>query len=126
MLHALLPAAVNGDKGTGSLARFVDRGIPLLIDALLDRGAIRSRLTAYLCGGARMFADPGLDDLASIGERNVLAAQAALQDAGIGIAAQATGGHIGRTVKLHIATGLVSVRAVGQGERALNAESENS
>jgi chemotaxis protein CheD len=126
MLHALLPAAVNGNKGTGSLARFVDRGVPLLIDALLDRGAIRSRLIAYLCGGARMFVDPGLDDLASIGERNVLSAEDALQRAGIEIVAQATRERIGRTVKLHVATGLVSVRAVGQGERALNAKPENS
>ena len=126
MLHALLPAAVNGSKGTGSLAKFVDQGIPLLINALVQRGAAPSRLIAYLCGGARMFADPGLDGLASVGERNVHAAEDALQRAGIEIVAQAAGGRIGRTVKLHVATGLVSVRAVGQGERALNAEPEYS
>ena len=124
MLHALLPAAADGSEGTGSCARFVDQGIPLLIDALLGQGAASSRLNVYLCGGARMFADPGLDDLASIGERNVLAAEVALQSAGLGIVAQATRGHTGRTVRFSIATGLVSVRAVGESERVLNAEPE--
>ena len=122
MLHALLPAVANGDKGTGSPARFVDRGTPLLIDALLDRGAAHARLIAYLCGGARMFADPGLDDMASIGGRNVQAAEVALHCAGIGIVAQATGGRIGRTVNLCVASGQVSIRAVGQSEQILKAK----
>jgi chemotaxis protein CheD len=126
MLHALLPAAANGNEGTGSLARFVDRGTPLLIETLLDRGAAHGRLFAYLCGGARMFADPGLDDLASIGARNVQAAEDALHRAGIGVVAQATGGHVGRTVKLCVASGQVSIRAVGQSEQILRVKSRVS
>jgi chemotaxis receptor (MCP) glutamine deamidase CheD len=126
MLHALLPTAVNGDKGTGSLARFVDQGVPLLLDALLGRGAAHSRLVVYLCGGAHMFVDPGFDDLASVGKRNIATAEHALQRAGLEIVSRATGGRVGRTVRLYIATGLVSVKAVGQDETILNAEPENN
>jgi len=125
MLHALLPAADAGGYDQGIPTRFVDQGVPLLIEEIVQKGAWRSRLRAYLCGGARMFIDPGLVDLASIGDRNVRAAEQALQAARIGITAQATGGQLGRTIRLHIDTGRVSVKAIGQSEQVLNAEPRN-
>ena len=59
------------------------------------------------------------DGVASIGRRNVLAAEKALQEAGIEVQSQATGGKIGRTVKLRISDGQLTVRSLGQAERAL-------
>ena len=123
MLHALLPSAPseNGRNPTPS-PKFVDQGTPLLIEALVGLGAKRSRLSAQLCGGAKVLSAPGFEEgELHIGRRNVLAAESALRNARIPIKAQRTGGRVGRTVRFYIATGQVTVRSLGQKEQALTA-----
>ena len=119
MLHALLPAAFDGNRPKDKHTKFVDRGVPLLINALMQAGARRTRLIAQLCGGAQVLSVPGFNSSLDIGERNVLAAEATLQAAGLPVRAQATGGHIGRTVKLYIASGQVTARSLGKTEQLL-------
>ncbi len=145
MLHALLPNApappppcppnFGGSKGgggaagqggggaggrtDGNLTKFVDPGVPLLIDSILQLGASRSQLIAHLCGGAQMLSAPGFNNSLNIGERNVLAAESALRVAGLRIQGRATGGRTGRTVRLYIASGQVTVKSMGQGEQPL-------
>ncbi|MGD9101331.1 MAG: response regulator [Anaerolineae bacterium] len=118
MLHALLPTAGN-NRRRGKPTKFVDQGVPLLITALLELGARQRRLVASLCGGARMLSMPDSDDFLNIGQHNVRSAEAALQSAGLQVKTQDTGGDRGRTVKLYIATGQVTVKTLKQGERAL-------
>lgn len=119
MLHALLPAAAGKDRANGAPTKFVDRGVPLLVDSVLRLGAERSRLVVQVCGGAQVLSAPGFNSTLNIGERNVQAARFALEAAGLRIQASATGGQAGRTVKLHIVNGQITVRSMGQGERAL-------
>ena len=119
MLHALLPTAPDRDKAADSRAKFVDEGVPLLIEELAKLGARRHRLITQLCGGANVLSTPGLDGVLNIGKRNVLAAETALQAAGLQVRAQATGGKIGRTAKLYIANGQLTVRSLGQTEQVL-------
>jgi chemotaxis protein CheD len=119
VLHALLPGAPWNNKFSGKPTKFADQGVSLLINALVALGARQTRLTAHICGGARMINSPAFNGALNIGERNVLAAQMALQAAGLSIIAQATGGQHGRTVKLHIATGQVTVKRLGQKEMVL-------
>jgi chemotaxis protein CheD len=116
MLHALLPTNPNGNSNGGNPLKFVDQGTPLLLKSLSKLGAKRTRLVAQLYGGAQALSALGFedDDLASIGKRNVLAAQTVLKAAGIPIQAEATGGRIGRTVRLHIVDGKITVRSLGQ------------
>jgi chemotaxis protein CheD len=125
MLHALLPTALGKDGGAPT--KFVDRGTPLLIESLLELGAGRNRLVAQLCGGARTLSAPGFEsDWLSIGERNVQAAEDALQAAGLRIHAQATGGRVGRTVRFSIANGQVTIKSLGQGEQVLAQDIQTS
>lgn len=119
MLHALLPTTPNGSGANSPPAKFVDQGVPLLINSMVSLGARRTRLTVQLCGGAQMLTAPGFKDSLNIGKRNVLAAETALQVAGLRIQAQAIGGNIGRTVKLYISNGQVTVKTLGQGEKTL-------
>ena len=121
MLHALLPTAPDNSKAKDSRAKFVDEGVPLLIKELTELGARRSRLIVRLCGGAKVLSVPGFnnDGILSIGKRNTQAAEAALQAARLRVKAQATGGNVGRTVKLYIDTGQVTVRSLGQAEQVL-------
>jgi chemotaxis protein CheD len=118
MLHALLPAA-NGSKRRGKPTKFVDQGVSLMIEALLERGARRERLVVSLCGGARMLSEDSFNGSLQVGEDNVRAAEAALLAAGVRVQAQETGGRVGRTVRLYVATGQVTVRTLKRGERAI-------
>jgi len=129
MLHALLPTMPNGEPATrvsspptgshGKPTKYLDQGVPLLIEALVKLGARRIYLTAKLCGGSQMLSRIGANNHLNIGELNVLAAEAVLHAAHIRIQARATGGHSGRTVKLYLANGLVMVKTLYEGEQVL-------
>ena len=56
---------------------------------------------------------------ALIGARNEAAVRAELQRAGIPVTATATAGSVGRTVRVHVATGNVTVREAGSKEVGL-------
>lgn len=120
MIHSLLPTMPQGEKLNGTPAKYVDQGIPLLINQVISLGAQRSRLTVHLCGGAQMLTAPGFNQTLNIGERNVTAAHAGLQAAGLRIRAQSTGGNSGRTVKLYVVNGQITVKTLGKGEQSLN------
>ncbi|MBA3534916.1 MAG: chemotaxis protein CheD [Ardenticatenales bacterium] len=121
MIHALLPTMPqNKNPALPEMpARFVEQGVPLLLDRLTRRGAARARLQGYLCGGARILTAPGFPDWLAVGERNVQAAEQALRVAGIPLRGQATRGTRGRTVKLYIADGRITVRTLGTEEEHL-------
>ena len=119
MLHALLPSASAADRVDGTPAKYVDQGVPLLVNSVLQRGAKLRRLVVRLAGGAQVLSIPGFHQSMNIGERNVRAAEAALEALGLRIQAQATGGNAGRTVKLYVANGQVTVKSLGQPERPL-------
>ncbi len=120
VLHALLPGKNGKQEGAGKPTKFVDQGVPLLVDALAALGAQKQRLYAYLCGGAQVIKVNNLDKMLNIGERNVAAAQKTLQGMGLKIKGQATGGKAGSTVKLYMVNGQVTVKTLGQAERPLN------
>lgn len=120
MIHSLLPQASNNNGSESPTAKFVNEGVPMLLNAVTKAGAIRSRLDVYVCGGAQMLSAPGFKNTLNIGERNVAAAEAALATAGLRIKARDTGGNAGRTVKLRVDTGEITVKTLGQGERILN------
>jgi len=120
ILHALLPGVNWQRQSVGKPTKFVDQGVPLLIEAMTVLGAKKSRLVTYLCGGAQVINAPGFNGTFSIGERNVLAARMALHGAGLEVKYEMTGGRVGCTVRLHIADGQVTVRTLGQKEKVLN------
>ena len=67
-----------------------------------------------------MLSAPGFKNSLNIGERNVQAARDKLITTGFKIQAQSTGGNAGRTVKLFINNGEITVKTLGQGEKTLN------
>ncbi len=54
-----------------------------------------------------------------MGERNVVSTRRALEQAGIPIVADDTGGDYGRSVYLDVASGRVTVRSLKRGDRTL-------
>ena len=119
MLHALLPNAPDGTGVQQNPIKFVQQGVPLLVDAVLKLGATPGRLVVQLFGGAHMLSAPGFRNSLNIGERNVQAAELALKRAGLRVHNQVTGGQIGRTVRLFMADGQVMIKTRGQEEQIL-------
>jgi chemotaxis protein CheD len=116
LLHAVLPEQLNNAERS---AKYVDVGIAELLSSVEKNGGLRGRLTVRLAGGAHMLNAPGFKQTLNIGERNVVAALATLANLNLKIAAQDVGGNLGRTVRLYVANGRLTVRAMGSPERDL-------
>ncbi|NOZ28593.1 MAG: chemotaxis protein CheD [Chloroflexi bacterium] len=117
MLHAVLPMRRNGDD---NLYKFVDTGIPALIDEMKRMGASMRRIRWYVAGGAHMLTAPGFKGMFDIGRRNVEMTQRLLTEYGIEPVAMAVRGSKGRTLKLYVASGRVTVRFAGGEEKVLS------
>jgi chemotaxis protein CheD len=114
LAHIVLPDS-EGREGHRP-AKFAERAVPALIGALGRYGARPGSLEAILVGGAQMFSmGAGME----IGARNEAAVRAELRRAGIPVTATATAGSVGRTVRVHVATGNVTVREAGSKEVTL-------
>ena len=119
MLHALLPTSSGKGDAASHPEKFVDLGVPSLLEQVEKLGAVRNQLIIRVCGGAHMLTAPGIKNTLNIGDRNVEAVHAVLGDLGLKITAEETGGSAGRTAKLYMATGEVTIRTMGQKERPL-------
>ena len=98
MNHFLLP----GDDAPG--ARYSEslgvHAMELLVNALLARGASRSRLEAKLFGGANT-----MNGLSDVGARNAAFASSFLAREGIRVTSECLGGERGRKVQFWPASG---------------------
>ncbi len=110
MVHVVLPqnSGLPGSNG----AKYADTAVPLLLEEMVKKGGTRNRLIVKIVGGAQMTLAPGLRDTFKTGERNLAQIASTLQKERINLVAADTGGTIGRTVKLYIKTGVVTVKTV--------------
>jgi len=113
LAHIMLPSS-NGDSDA-PVGKFADRAVPALLEKMVSAGAVRTRLEAVLVGGAQMFSFGSSTNL-DIGRRNEQATREAVARAGIEVRAAATGGGKGRTVRVCVGTGLVTVKEPGKAE----------
>ncbi|MCR8549798.1 chemotaxis protein CheD [Salipiger sp. P9] len=91
MNHFLLPHRAGKD---GEDVRYGAYSMELLINGLLKRGARKNRMIAKLFGGAKM-----ITQLRDIGVSNVAFAKEFLQNEGIPLASQSTGGNAARRIR---------------------------
>lgn len=122
MAHIMLPNSTQMRfRVESNPAKFADTAITVMLEQFDQLGIPRERLQAKLVGGANMFGFYGPDplDTMNIGQRNITATRAQLQQAGIAVRAEDTGGTAGRSVEFFSATGLLKVRTALQGEREL-------
>ncbi|MGO9321034.1 MAG: chemotaxis protein CheD [Solirubrobacteraceae bacterium] len=113
LAHIVLPSCTGGSNA--AVGKFADSAVPALLEQMASIGAPRSSLHAVLVGGAQMFT-LGSDSSLDIGRRNEHAAREALTQAGLAVRAAATGGNQGRTVRVYIDSGLVTVKEPGAAE----------
>ncbi len=117
LAHVLLPdPSVAREKGNA--ARFASTAVPLLVEQMRAMGA-RGALTARLAGGAALFGAMLNSPGGQMGTRNVAAAKQALEEAGIPLVGEETGGAAGRSVSFDVNSGAMTVKSVRGGERVI-------
>lgn len=116
MLHAVLPEN-NGREANDP--KFVDSGIRILLGEMIQKGANRHRVLIYLAGGASVLSLPGYTQTFNIGTRNIAAAITLLAEERLSITSQEVGGQNGRTVRLYVNNGHMTVQSMGKPERLL-------
>lgn len=114
LAHILLPS-VTLSQDRSNRAKFPATAVPLLLDRMRELGANRARIVGKLVGGASMFASLLPTSGLQMGERNLIAARAALAQASIPIVAEDVGGEHGRNVFFMVASGEVEVRSMVRG-----------
>ncbi|ADQ05365.1 CheD [Caldicellulosiruptor owensensis OL] len=117
MIHIMLPYSW-GVKNNTNPAKFADTGIPLLIEKMEELGVAKKNMVAKLAGGAQMF-EVTRSEFMNIGKRNVEAAKKVLQDLGISIVAEDTGGNYGRTIIFYSEDGRLEIKTIGKGTKTI-------
>jgi chemotaxis protein CheD len=115
LAHVVLPESRPGSPTPG---KFADTAVPELLRQLTGLGATKARLHAVLVGGAQMFT-AGAGGALDIGRRNEQAVRTALAVAGVPITTTLTGGSAGRTMRVHVGTGIVTCKQAGSQEESI-------
>lgn len=116
LAHVVLPESREGSAAVPG--KFADTAVPELLRQVIALGAVKSRLSAVLVGGAQMFTS-GASGSLDIGRRNEQAVRTGLAVAGIPISVAVTGGRAGRTMRVHLDSGIVTCRQAGSTEETI-------
>ena len=114
--HIMLPD--DASEHDARIGRFAPTAIPQLVERMLSEGADRAGIYARIAGGAAMFKE-ALPRSAMLGERNVTAVKLALEQAGVPLRGEDTGGTFGRSVYLDAADGGLTIRVVQRADVVL-------
>lgn len=113
LVHIMLP--LNMEAGRTNTMKYADTGIRETLRQMEAKGASRSRITAKIAGGAKMFEIKG-GSLSNIGQRNIESVHNTLKREGIKLLQEEVGGTIARTLLFDVGTGLACVRSYGKPE----------
>lgn len=114
MIHIMLP--LNMEAGRKNTMKYADTGIRETLKQMEAKGAVRSRITAKLAGGAKMFEITGGAGLGNIGQRNIESVHLNLKKEGIRILKEDLGGSVARTLLFDVSTGTGCIRSYGKPE----------
>ncbi len=109
--HIVLPNSEG--RTVGAPSKFADIAVPLLVQEMCSLGASERRLIITMAGGAQMSVAPGGATLFRIGDQNIDATKAALAKQALRVTSADVGGHHGRSVRLYVSSGKVTVKTAG-------------
>ena len=78
-----------------------------------DLGALKSRITVKIAGGAKMFEVKG-GGLGNIGQRNIESVHTILRQEGVRLTAENVGGTVARTLLFDVASGQGCIKSYGR------------
>ncbi len=120
LAHIMLPSPELA-KDQNVVAKFPRTAIPVMLEQMAALGCLRARTTAKIAGGANMFGMllKSRNQGSNIGARNVAETKVVLQQLGIPLLKEDTGGDYGRSVELILSTGTLLVHSFKAGKREL-------
>lgn len=113
MAHVVLPSSAAAQGRQGPPGKFADTAVPYLLAQMERLGCRRHELVVRLAGGAQVLNVSPTLPMMQIGQRNLEAVRAVLQQHGLRVFREDTGGTVGRTVHLYVATGRMVVHTAG-------------
>jgi len=119
LAHVLLSDSTqfSNQKKEQNPAKFADTALPLLVKKMEQQGGQKSRLKAKIAGGSKLFGKNS--NIIGVGEKNIQMTRQTLEQMGIPVLAEDVGGDYGRTMKVDVYTGDVTISTVGRGEKKL-------
>ena len=111
LIHIMLP--LNMEPGRKNTMKYADTGIRETLKMMEAKGASRSRITAKIAGGAKMFEVSG-GNLGNIGQRNIESVHTILKQEGLRLIAEDVGGKVARTLLFDVASGQGCIRSYGR------------
>ena len=112
LVHIMLP--VNMETNRTNTMKYADTGLRETLRQMEAMGANRTRITAKIAGGAKMFETGG--SLGNIGQRNIESVHLNLKKEGIRLLKEDVGGSVARTLLFDVNSGLGCVRCYGRPE----------
>ena len=113
LIHIMLPDSTCFSNKSNPY-KYADTAIPLVLEEMIKKGAMKFRIKAKIAGGAQMFKSQDYKFSNNIGSRNILAVEKALNECGIIIEGRAVGGTKGRTMTVDSETGMVTIKSLGK------------
>ena len=116
MAHIMLPSLSLARRGERP-GKTPHTAVPALVEAMVQLGADRRKITSRLVGGASLFAALTPPGSIQMGERNVVSCREVLNQQGIPLVSEQVGGESGRSVWLHASDGKAIIRSANQSEQ---------
>lgn len=114
LAHIMLPDSTQFSNVNNPM-KFADLAIPILLERMEQKGALKRNLKAKIAGGASMFNFSDKSMIMDIGNRNSISVKKVLKEIGIPIIGEDTGGNKGRTMIFDTINGVVQIKTVGIG-----------
>ena len=111
LLHIMLP--VNLETGRKNPMKYADTGIRETLRQMTAQGALKTRITVKIAGGAKMFEVSG-GSLGNIGQRNIESVHTILRQEGIRLIGEDVGGTVARTLLFDVVSGQGCIRSYGR------------
>lgn len=111
LVHIVLPSCDGRDSKLPG--KFADTAFPALLEEMGKLGELKSRLVIKISGGAQISMTQSSNPIFKTGERNIEATKENSAKHGLKIAAEEVGGHTGRTLRLYVDSGRVTVTQAG-------------
>ena len=111
LLHIMLP--VNLETGRKNPMKYADTGIRETLRQMTAQGALKTRITVKIAGGAKMFEVSG-GSLGNIGQRTIESVHTILRQEGIRLIGEDVGGTVARTLLFDVVSGQGCIRSYGR------------
>lgn len=109
--HIMLPARKDEKS---SPKKYADTAIPMMIEMMVEEGALINKISAKIIGGATMFKLPDGSKMGEIGKNNAAKVREVLNKNKIKIVSEDVGGDFGRTIDFYAENGEVKVKSLGR------------